>query len=435
MNDRRPPCDPEAEAALLGAMLMEPTVIDEVLPIVSAPEAFAGTSDYRHLFATIVDVHQAGDVVEFFAMQRRLQGRQQKPEHGPESWEQLALEVSEACIDPCNAVAYARHIAADYKRRQLIGIALGLSAHGFDPLSDPDRVAHSTATALDGVAQGAQPAAVVRIDDMIRDWQETSANGAETVKTGIGSFDFHYSGLEYGALTVLAARPSVGKTSLALGWLVHAAVAGNIPSMFVSVEMNHLALAQRVASLLSGLSAYELARQFNPERCKAAIDEVRGKLEDAPLYIVDNKTNVRDIAAIAQVYHRKHGVKIVAVDYLQLCEPAERCENQNLRVASMSKAFKRLATDTGCAVLVVSQLSRQAAIREPMLSDLRDSGAIEQDADVVLFLHTKETDTAKPLWEVTCNVAKNRNGPCGRLTFGFQRPQMRFVELDKRAEG
>ena len=201
--------------------------------------------------------------------------------------------------------------------------------------------------------------------------------------------------------------------------------------LFVSVEMPRLAIGSRLVSMLSELPACNLrTNAVSKQAREQAISKAANVLAGGQLEVTDGLDNVRDIVALARAQVRSRDVQLCIVDYLQLCQPGEKHDTQNLRVASMSAEFKRLAQQTGIAVVVLSQLSRASDkdSRKPRLSDLRDSGAIEQDADVVLLLH-KESNQPSEVEKVWADVAKNRNGPTLTIRLGFQKPTMLFVNL------
>jgi replicative DNA helicase len=237
-------------------------------------------------------------------------------------------------------------------------------------------------------------------------------------------------------LIVVAARPGQGKTAFALGAATHAAVEGARPVVFFSMEMGYLELTQRILSAEAGVNSRLLRTGRIPEADWSKISTAVGRLAEAPLFIDDNPhLTVMDMRAKCRRLKARHGdLALVVVDYLQLMSTARRGENRQVEVAELSRGLKVLARDLDVPVLALSQLNRSLEYRadkRPMLADLRESGALEQDADVVAFIYRDDTynpDSAeKGIAEII--IAKHRNGPTAKVRLGFLEHLTRFVDL------
>jgi replicative DNA helicase len=262
------------------------------------------------------------------------------------------------------------------------------------------------------------------------------------VASGLIELDEMTRGFQPGDLIVLAARPSMGKTALALNIARHAAGHGDAQSVaFFSIEMGQEQLGLRLVAGEAGIDATRLNRGFVSAGEWAPLSAAVSRIGETALFIDDSSdTTVFDIRAKARRLQQTRGaLGLIVVDYLQLLRPTERGENRNLELAGMSRGLKILAKDLQCPVLVLSQLSRECekrAEKRPMLSDLRDSGAIEQDADVVLLLYRDEvynpTDGNRGVAEV--HVAKQRNGPTGVVRLTWREQLMRFENYQRSGE-
>ena len=329
---------------------------------------------------------------------------------------------------PENAPSYARLVRDLYERRKLVTIAqkLAADADGRDAMSEILarllREARELSTTTDCGTNAA--------DLVARIVEQTCA---KPIKTGIVALDNLANGLPASSLIIVGARPSIGKTSLGIQTALNAAVAEGISTFFVSAEMSKLEIIKRIASLMTGLPYSEFGSDVlsNPDKCdpiKWKLQDVEMRLGGARLQICDTSHNIAEVIERTRAHHRQYGLRLLVVDYLQLLVPAEKHENRNLAVASMSAALKRLAVETGAAVLCLSQLSRNAdkTNSPPTLSDLRDSGAIEQDADMVWLMYRSKDAYDAQNNSVGLIVAKNRNGPTGAVKLFFNGLTMRF---------
>ncbi len=255
------------------------------------------------------------------------------------------------------------------------------------------------------------------------------------VPTGYGELDYLLSGLQPSNLIVVGARPSMGKTAFALGLATHAASNHGVPVLFFSLEMSHLEIAQRVLAAEARLDVTKLRNGRLLDSDWPRISSAIGRIDTAPLFIDDNpNVTIMDIRAKARRMRSSDGIGLVVIDYLQLMTGRTSAENRQVEISEISRGLKILARELQLPVVALSQLSRgleARADKRPMLADLRESGAIEQDADVVMFIYRDELYNPDSADRGTAEVlvAKHRNGPTGSARLAFIANYAKFGDL------
>lgn len=435
-TERRPLPTSEFENRLLGGIIeSNGAALDDVLPVLHDGAAFM-EPDHREIWSAMLSFHSDG--LEFDIP--LLVGRLTKIGNPTccDCWRTIVdscwASAPEGCV---NSARYAELVRQSHDRRRLIRVGQTIANRAYnESLSEPDAIAHDAADAIEGILASKSAAETVDAAELIDDLERSLRDPRGSfIPTQIAPIDGRISGFAKGEQIVIAARPSVGKTALGvtIAYTVsHTAPSdGGCPVAFFSVEMRQNKIMARLAALVSGVSAFDLLTGRAEEEERAlALKALREYVDPGKLFIVDDAVNVRDIVSRARSLHRRHGVELVFVDYLQLCEPAGKYENRNLAVASMSAALKRLAVESNIAVVVFSQLNRASAKEKkmPLLSELRDSGAIEQDADLIAFLHRPDPEEKR---RVIFHVAKHRNGPTGDCDLRFDPRVMRFTGEDQ----
>ena len=411
----RIPIDIDAEMACLGAMMMGGTASVEDAIATTSAAAFS-RSDHCEIFAALLTVYERGDPIDLVAMSRALSARNRLAEVGGVN---ALVSLAESCGDTGNAAYYAGLVEEQYRRRQVMSLANQLRESAASQVEDIGETAARFASDVEQVGIGGNDAGYVDVRDVLR---EVPTARHLYVKTGLPRIDYLIGGFERSALTVIAGRTSVGKTALALYTAVEAVKAGETV-LFVSVEMQRLLLARRLLSMVGDRSSYDIRDKMTPEDIAGLCRHVSAQLGSGHLYIADATYAIRDIAALAKAVVRRHQASIVVVDYLQLCKPTGKHDSRAREVGAMSKDLKRLALATKAAVVVPAQLNRDAANKPPTLANLRDSGEIEEDADVIWLLWRNE---AKPDEPLACHIAKNRNGPTASVELHYDRKSQRF---------
>jgi replicative DNA helicase len=444
---RIPPHNEEAEKALLGALLIEPQRIPEIAEIVDRGDFFSARHNFVHeALLTLTERNVAVDVVsvgEALAASGRFQ------DVGGRAY---LVELSSSVTSAAHARHHARIVAETATLRRLIAEASEILGEAYDTRPDGDNVkklvdqaehrVYRVAGARDKGA--AEPIARAIEETFHRIDSSSHRSGLTGLATGFYELDDLLCGLNAGDLLVLAARPSMGKTALALNMIDHAALhppdwLGRPPTiLFYSLEMGQQSIVQRMLCARARVDFHKLRTGRIPDGDYARLAEAAGELSTSQIFIDDSPgLTVMSLRGRARRLQAKQGgLDLIVVDYLQLMSPP-RAESRQQEVSQISRALKDLARELQVPVLALSQLSRAVELRDdkkPQLSDLRESGSIEQDADVVLLLYRPEyyepTEENRGLAEIVC--AKQRNGPTGIVRLQFAAPVMRF---ENRAPG
>lgn len=402
--ERLPPQDLDAEKALLGSMLMSSSrmdldwTIDDIVAIVP-PAAFFVT-EHILVYAAICDAHGAGLPMDLIMLAPRLQVQSQRE---GTYWQDYTIELAESFSDVANGPYYARIVREKWRLRCIMGAAHRAVSACYELDADATDVGEALRRQLDATeAATAADREAVRVSDIMRDVDATS--DAEIVPIAPGDLAYRLGGgLQPGTLTVIGARPSCGKTSMGLQWCISAEEAGH-SAILLSAEMSNQQIGQRLRMMDT-------------------------HARSADFYVIDGIRDCTTIAGYIRTYAKRHGCKLAVVDYLGLLDIRGKYDRNDLRIGAITKMLKAVAMDTGTAVVLLCQLNRAAdhENRRPRLSDLRDSGLIEADADVVVLLHKSQIEA--DVVPSDAIVAKNRQGQTGEVTLEYDR--RRFVYQNK----
>ncbi len=347
----------------------------------------------------------------------------------------------------------AELLARKRKHRQLVKLGAALVRRAAEEEEAPDALVEQAAVELMHLAQGTQKKALEHVRDvgqeaMERLLERMTGQGTTGLRVGFSRLDALTQGFQPGNLIILAARPGIGKTALALNWLLRSAEKHGAHAAFFSLEMSKEEVFNRLLSAHASVNLKAAIAGGYDERVHADILRHRDQLISLPIFINDQATiTVREITAMVDRHLSQANQKLdlLIVDYLQLLSsPAESRgakQSEAVRIGEISRAFKLLAKDRGIPVVVLSQLNREVEHRQggrPQLSDLRESGAIEQDADVVMFIHRKMKpveDGQDPDRTAELVIAKHRNGPTGIIPLWFEGEYARYRELERTTEG
>ena len=427
-----PPADPEAEQSVLGAILVRPEVLDDVLEIL-VPEDF-----YRQahglIFRAMTDLHEAQEPVDLVTVTTYLKDRGQLDGvGGPVFLAALSEQVGFAV----NAPAYARRVRDKATLRRLLDTTQKIAAGCFERIENVQEYAANAEEMIFSITENRRgsfeaqsfaelvPGEIHNIEAIYQRKGEIFG-----VPSGFTDLDRLTGGFQDSDLIIIAARPSMGKTALALNIATHSGSHG-FPGVFFSLEMSKSQLIRRELASEGRINAVHLREGRLSNQEWASLQTAAGHMMDSPVFIYDRGApTILEIRAQARRLKRRHGIKWVIVDYLQLCKyPKARSREQE--IASISRSLKALAKELGVPVIALSQLNREIEKRtnkRPMLSDLRESGAIEADADVIIFLFRDEVynkNTDHPgVAEIT--VGKQRNGPTGELKLTYRAEFTRF---------
>ena len=440
--ERIMPQDIDAERAVLAAMLLAPDVAEEAMMKLSADEFYRPA--HRKIFEAMEDLYNKGIPIDQLSLADRLNSRKELDAIGGKPY---IIELGSYSYALANWSHHAEIVKREAMLRDLIGASTRITALGYDAPDDLDEVVERSEKLLFDVTNKRVETNFKKVETLVFETfntlQELSANKNHFVgvRTGFLDLDKLFGGLRGGDLVILAARPSVGKTALALNIASRAAVLGTSVAFF-SLEMSASQLVQRIISTESGINAKKMQTGNMNAQDWNALLRVSDRLSKLNIWIDDTPSaSILEVRAKArrQLRNIEPGKGMVIVDYLQLMQPQnQRTESRQVEIAEISRGLKILAKELDMPIIALSQLSRAVESRKdkrPILSDLRESGAIEQDADIVMFLDRSLTpkegdDPNRPNYGTAdVIVAKHRNGPIGTVTLNFEPDYTRFTDF------
>jgi replicative DNA helicase len=426
LGDRLPPQNLEAEQGVLGSILLDNDVLHEVVPLLKAEDFYRDT--HQILYRTICDLYDLGKAIDLITLTEELTRRDQfKAIGGNETLADIVASVPHTV----NARYYAQIVRQKAISRELIECANEMLRDGYSNNFTAEQLLEAAERRVFNIAEIQTKGDTIELKDVVTEAMARIATRSESrhpitgVATGYFELDDITGGFQPEQLIILAARPSMGKTALALNVCDHAAVTNRIPVLFVSLEMGRIELAERLLCARSRVDGHKLRTGQNlGTRELTLLGKGYDELRAAPLFIDDTPLrNMLHITANARRLKLRESLGLIVVDYIQLIESEDSRDSRQEQIAKISRRLKMLAREIKVPVLALSQLNRAVENREdrkPRLSDLRESGAIEQDADLVLMLHRPEVyDPNDQPGMSELILSKNRNGPIGthKLTF------------------
>jgi replicative DNA helicase len=442
MFDRAPPHSPEAEKGVLGSLLLDPRMCDDVA-MVLRPEEFYSPS-YRKLYEQMLEMHNSGKQIDATLLIERLQASGDFEMLGGMS---LLLDIAECVPTAANAVWYAQIIRDKAVVRDLIHASTEILRDSYDAAIEPRELLAQAEAKVFAILEQKGTANVAGMADILHetmlriDDRLSRGGGIGGISTGLDDLDNQTGGLHDSELIILAARPSMGKTALATTIAENVAMNDRNGVLFVSLEMSRLELAERMLCSRGRINGHNLRNGHLSSGDRKKLIEASSDLSQAPIYIDDSPSRtMTEIAAAARRIKRREGLRLIVIDYLQLIEPDNSKDPRQEQVSKIARRLKGMARELKVPVLCLSQLNRQAEASKdnrPKLSHLRESGAIEQDADVVMFVHreeyymTDEEEKAKVSGKADLIIAKQRNGPIGDVRVAWLKDYTRFVNLTK----
>ncbi len=419
--------------SLLGAMMLDRHAVGESL-LLAKPDDFYVPA-HRRICQVLMELYDQNVAIDLVTTLDRLQEHGAVEEIGGTAYlAQLADSVPSAA----NAEHYARIVRNKSILRNLINTLGDVLRHAFEEAQSVEEFLDETEKKLfavterrsSGQAKGLREVLIETFEHI----EKATGSGMTGVPTGYYELDSLTGGFQKGEMIVLAARPSVGKTALALNIIEHMVVREKQPVAFFSLEMGSREVAQRMLSSFAGVNLARFRGNLSIEDHEK-LQQAAGELTQAPLFIDDSPgMTIFDVRTKARRLKAQHNISMVAIDYLQLLN-APGAENRQVQVADMSRGVKALARELDIPVLTLCQLNRdvEQSNRQPRLSDIRESGAIEQDADVVMLLHREDRNSSDPAvkGEAVIIVGKQRNGPTGKVDLQFQDTFARFVNKSR----
>ncbi|MDA1026198.1 MAG: replicative DNA helicase [Planctomycetota bacterium] len=437
-----PPHAMEAEISLLGSMILDPRVISDIINIVKTGGDFHRPA-HSILFDLMIECYDKTASLDVVQLHQILIDKSLLDEVGGMDY---LVHLAESVPTAANATRYARLVREKATLRELIAAAGETLRDAHQGELEVVEVLEAAEKRIFQIAEHREQQSAsslnVLLDEVMKSIENSDGSRFSGVPTGFGELDELLNGFQRGELLILAARPSMGKTAFALNIAEQMAVAGH-PTAIFSLEMGKQQLVQRMLCARGRIDSQRLRRgQLRDEdykRLMAACND----LSDAPVYIDDTPgLTLLQLRSKARRMKDRHDIGAIVIDYLQLMSAGGRVESRQLEVSEISRGVKAMAREINVPVLCLSQLNRAAEQREghrPRMSDLRESGAIEQDADVVMMLHREEYyHKGEPDWAdqnpdkagiAEVIVAKQRNGPTGVVTLGWNAQSTRFQDL------
>lgn len=441
-NLRVPPQNIEAEKSVLGALMMDKDAIIKVANLIHEGDFYKDA--HNLIFEAMLELYEKREPIDVLSLSNRLEEKNQIEKIGGSSY---LTSLAGAMPSSSNIVHYAKVVQKKSTLRKLILAASEIIELGYKEDEDVEKLLDSAEQKLFAVSQkyikqdfvpirSILEAAFNRIDELHK-----GDHKLRGVPSGFSDLDNILAGFQKSDLVIVAARPSIGKTTLALDFARLIAIKEKIPVGIFSLEMSSDQLIDRMLAAESGVDLWRLRtgrlKSGDGDDDFQRIGEAMGVLSEAPVYIDDaGSANVMEMRTMARRLQSEHNVGVIIIDYLQLMEGRRGGDNRVNEISEISRALKQLARELNIPVIALSQLSRAVESRSPQipkLSDLRESGSIEQDADVVMFLYREDREKPdtpnKNIVEI--HVAKHRNGPIGKMSLYFNENSTTFKSLER----
>ncbi|MBE7026170.1 MAG: replicative DNA helicase [Ruminococcaceae bacterium] len=437
---RTMPYSVEAEQSVLGGVLIDHNCMAAVSELIGEDDFYFEHN--KAIFAVMLELFNTNKAIDIVTVSDALLGQSKLDAVGGISY---LSNIASSVPTTANITQYANIVAQKALLRRLIDAGNSIVNMGYDASEEPETILEKSEKQIFDILQGKDSRSVVRINELLGEtfkmMQDMAAKKGKVtgVPTGFGYLDQMTSGLQKSDLILIAARPAMGKTSFALNIAQNAAIKANVATAIFNLEMSKEQLASRIICSESAVSVGKLRDGTIDANDWASIGENMQRLAKAPIFIDDSSSvTVSEIRAKCRRLKQQHNLGLVIIDYLQLMQGTgkNKGENRQQEVSEISRSLKILAKEIQVPIITLSQLSRGPESRtnkRPMLSDLRESGAIEQDADIVMFLYRDEYyNPDSPDKNVAeCIVAKHRNGETGTIKFWWDGAHTRFLHMDK----
>ncbi len=436
---RLPPQDIDAEKGLLGSLMLDKDSIIKVADVLR-PEDFYKTA-HRNIYKSIEDLFTQGEPIDLISVSSKLKEREELESIGGVAY----LTELINCVPTASHVqTYAQIVQKKRVLRDLIDAGQDIAMMGYDEEQDPDHLLDRAESKIFGITQKSMTSAFLPIKPYLEgaferiDKLSKERGALRGVTTGFNGLDAMLSGLQKSDLIILAARPAMGKSSLSLDIAKNVALKEKKAVGLFSLEMAKDQLIDRMISSESNIDSWKIRQGMLSHETDDfdRLQQALGVLSEAPIYIDDTcNCTVLQMKAMARRLQASHDLGLIVIDYLQLIEPTNHNISSVQQVTEISRSLKIMARELNVPILALSQLSRaveQRTPKVPRLSDLRESGSLEQDADIVMFIYREEAyheDTPrKGIADII--IAKHRNGPIGRVEVGFDKQKASFRNLE-----
>lgn len=437
-----PPNNIEAEKSVLGAILSDEDALIAAIELLKPYEFYAPANET--IFTAVVELFESQQAVDVLTLSSHLKAKKLLKKVGGASY---IAELVESVPTTAHVREYAKIIKALAMRRRMIKFSGLLSEFAFREEEDLDELLDKAETEFFNITEDNIKRDFVHVASLLEQTYEkaeelnSDPDSIRGIPTGFGSLDAILGGFQNSDLVILAARPSVGKTALSLDMARHVGVNEGKKVGVFSLEMSNMQLMDRLLAMQVGIGLWDLRMGKLDEKAFARFADAMGILSESGIFIDDTPgLSILEMRTKARKLKMEKGLDMIVVDYLQLMEGKTK-ESRVQEVSEISRFLKQLARELDVPVVALSQLSRAVEQRNdkiPQLSDLRESGSIEQDADVVLFIHREELYNPETERQGIADlvVAKHRNGPTGRVELFFVKEQARYRDIERhRSEG
>lgn len=439
---RVPPQNIEAERSVLGALMLDKDAIIKIANLIRLGDFYR--DDHNLIYEAMVELYEKREPIDVLSLSNRLEEKNELDKIGGSSY---LTSLVNSVPSSSNIEHYAKVVQKKSTLRKLIAAASEIAELGYKESEDVEKILDESEQKLFSVSQKYIKQDFVPIKSILEsafnriDELHKGDHKLRGVPSGFPDLDNLLAGFQKSDLIIIAARPSIGKTSLALDLARQISVARKVPVGIFSLEMSSDQLIDRMLSAQSEVDLWRLRtgrlKSDEDDDDFQRIGEAMGILSEAPIFIDDaGSSNVMEMRTMARRLQAEHNVGLIIIDYLQLMEGRSGSDNRVHEISEISRALKQLAREINIPIIALSQLSRAVESRSPQipkLSDLRESGSIEQDADIVMFLYREDRekpDTAnKNIVEV--HIAKHRNGPIGKISLFFNETTTSFKSLER----
>jgi replicative DNA helicase len=431
-----PPQNIEAEQSVLGGILIEPEALSRILEILQEDDFYR--EGHRKIFSAMVALYQKGTPVDLITLTESLLTRQNLEGIGGASY---LTSLADAIPSAVNIEVYARIVREKAILRRLINVTTEIASKSYLFSGEVEDILDQAEKSIFEITAAKITPHIYPLSEVIKDSFQTIEALYERkerisgVPTGFTKLDQMTSGFQPSDLIIIAGRPSMGKTAFALDIARNAATLAEIPAVIFSLEMSRQQLAIRMLCSEARVDSYKLRSGFIGERDWPRLTNAAGILSEAPIYIDDSPAlTVLQMRAKARRLKSEKGLGLAVVDYLQLMSGRGGSDRREQEISEISRSLKALAKELNIPVVALSQLNRKVedrTDRRPFMADLRESGAIEQDADVILFIYRDEMydENSKQKGTAEVIIGKQRNGPVGKITLAFIDQYTRFENL------
>jgi len=431
LRDAIPSHNEDAEIATLGAVLIDPEALPTIIPLLRADDFYRGA--HQRIYEGVLALFDRGQSIDLITLSDELRARGTLELCGGGAY---ISRLTSAVPTSANVEYYARIVQASSIRRTLARVSQEIISHAHDEGSEISVILEDAERRIFEISDRHQTGTYSPAKEIVKLTFEAierhyhSKTEYTGIPCGFKDLDQLTMGFQSSEFIVIGARPSVGKTAFALTIAANMAIRQKIPVGFFSLEMSAMAIMQRLLSMEARLDSQRMRTGMLSPADFSRITEACSRLYDAPLYISDSPDlKLLDLRAQARRMKAKQDVKIIFVDYITLIGSENRDLPRHEQIAEISRSLKALARELALPVIALSQVRRETEGKKPNLADLRESGSIEQDADVVIFIHTE--DLKAEVREIS--VAKQRNGPVGDLQLAFLSRYTKFEPLERNA--